>query len=493
MKATFLFGAGASVEFGVPTMARFTNEFWPFLRESEGTEEFTTEIERLLRSLVSHGTGDLEELLSGLQTLTSSGPVWADALAAAGRLGRDDVDGLNRTAYDALTLLTYYIVQRCEKLDWERAAEHFRPLLEAVTREGTPTTLFTTNYDRALEHTADAMGVPYSDGFIWSKDESLLVWKKEYEHPLRIVKLHGSVTWYGEEGSETVFRMRDAYAFPYRGFYVARDGAGGVQQRLSPFMIIPTMEKEALRPPYIDYQLLFHDELKACGLLVVVGNSLRDGHLRKVVEDRLDDLLVLTVGPDASRSVPFERHRDRVVPLDVKTTEFCRHGASALGDLIRGGDLDAAALQEFARTVAKAVDLEREEEDPRIKGWVKALRTGDIAGRSEAALELGRIESASATLPLIEALSHPSEDVRMAATAALAWRGDSEAVPVLGRHVVEKGRSQRERIEAALALAAIGGEEAERALSTASASPRADVVLKRVVSHASTIQGHLLR
>lgn len=296
-------------------------------------------------------------------------------------------------------------------------------------------------------------------------------------------KLHGSVTWYGEEGSETVFRMLDPYAFPYRSFYVARDGAGGVQQRLSPFMIIPTMEKEALRPPYIDYQLLFHDELKECGLLVVVGNSLRDGHLRKVVEDRLDDLLVLTVGPDASRSIPFERHMDRVVPLDVRTTEFCRHGASALGDLIRSGSTDAESLRGFSQLVKAAAEREREEGDPRIKKWVESLRAGTAAERSEAAVELGRVPSASATRPLVESLGDPSEDVRMAAAAALARRANVEAVPVLVRYVGDSARTRRERIEAALALAAIGGDEAERALLAVSASPQSDPVLKRVASY----------
>ena len=485
MKTTFLFGAGASAEFGVPTMAQFTKEFWPFLRKSEGGKAFAAEIERLLRSLVSPESADLEELLSGLQALNSSGRIWAKALTDAGQIGGDGVANLNRTAHEALTLLTYYIVHRCEKLDRKRAAECFRPLLEEATRGDGPVTLFTTNYDRALEDTAHAMDVSYSDGFVWSTEESLLVWKKEYEHPLRIIKLHGSVTWYGEEGSETVFRMRDAYAFPFRDFYVARDGADGHQQRLSPFMIIPTMEKETLRPPYIDYQLLFHDELKACGLLVVIGNSLRDGHLRKVIEDRLDDLLVLTVGPEASRAVPFESHRDRVIPLDVKTTEFCRHGSSALGDLIRSDGLDAPALRAFARTVAAAAEREREEEDPRIREWIEAVKTGDVAARSEAAAQLARVPSTSATRPLVEALGHPSEDVRMAAAAALARRKDAEAIPVLGRHVMDTERSQRERIEAALALAAIGGDEAKRMLQSASSSPRADAVLQRVVRYAS--------
>ena len=135
--------------------------------------------------------------------------------------------------------------------------------------------LFTTNYDRVVEHACETGDVRFADGFGHSKLAA--PWERSFDAKIRLCKLHGSVTYYIDRhsGVEPVFwRLDRGYPLPSPDFRLTRLG-----RELEPLMVLPTLEKEALGDPYGHLNHLFVDTMARAKVVVAVGTSLRDKHL----------------------------------------------------------------------------------------------------------------------------------------------------------------------------------------------------------------------
>ncbi len=62
-----------------------------------------------------------------------------------------------------------------------------------------------------------------------------------------------------------------------------------------------------------------------------------------------------------------------------------------------------------------------------MEALAKALKDDDPLTRERVANTLKELEDPRATMPLVEALKDPCEDVRKAAAWALSWVGDERA------------------------------------------------------------------
>jgi hypothetical protein len=75
--------------------------------------------------------------------------------------------------------------------------------------------VITTNYDRIVEYVAESLGVGLSDGFETIRGQVASTWTGQFDVGLDLLKLHGSVTWYGVRASETEFvRLDRGYPLP---------------------------------------------------------------------------------------------------------------------------------------------------------------------------------------------------------------------------------------------------------------------------------------
>jgi len=189
------------------------------------------------------------------------------------------------------------IVEHYSRVDGERAVELYWPLLESLCEKGGLLPVFTTNYDWVFEHIAEADedNVQVVDGFVrsalgekWARKAFSDFRRETGKVNIVLFKVHGSTSWYREEGSPSVIRK----------FPVARPELAGTRAVL----IYPTQFKpEAIKeePYHTAYEYL-GETLVHTKLVVVVGFSFRDPAIVEVFRNVLaanSDLRLLVVEP----------------------------------------------------------------------------------------------------------------------------------------------------------------------------------------------------
>lgn len=452
-KVSFLIGAGFSAPFGVPTMGPFYSDFVEEAKSRYPT--LTTSLDRAINKAGSEP--DLENLLSVLNAASEVGAGLPEDLLN---------DAIRDWATGAGTLrghLLSYIVERCESFDRARAVEACAPFAQGLGGSGAA--IFSTNYDRVIEHACQVAGVELSDGFQRGLGNQASPWRADFDGGLVLAKLHGSVTWYVDPSEkEGYLRLDRGYALPGPEFHLSRGG-----KDLTPLMIIPTLEKEVLRAPYAHLAHLFSDRLSRTALLVVMGSSLRDEHLVTSIRFRGSKLVVLVVGLNAAGAAGRLEGVNHTVALEASAENFLRNCTPQLLGLVRSADGDlsadelARATEEFAgeqrRVLSEVGDLDEEQgrslADLRDGEPPLALRAlSRLRGRANRVL-------VDATVALLDS---PNAEVRCAAAGNLGTVASTDAVEPLKRAALDDP-SDLVRIESGLALNEIGTKEARSALS----------------------------
>jgi SIR2-like domain/HEAT repeats len=445
----FLLGAGASYPYSVPMMAGFYDEFRAYV---EQRHPHCFALLKIFERTGGHAKPDLETLLSDLQGVlgVSRGLALADKDLAVMTTELD-------VARELRGYLDAFIIDRCERFDREKVTRELGPILDL--REVGPVWVFSTNYDRVIEHACEAHHVPWSDGFESGSPKAVADWTNRFDTDLRIVKLHGSVNWYEDDPGGELHRLDRGYSLPAYDFRLLRG-----DQRLRPLMIIPTLEKEVLAGPYIGLAMRFTDVLKESRILVVAGNSLRDRHIKEYIQHRLKDLHVLLVSPSASRNRDIfgVRNRDRTHALDAGFSEFLTLGGAALAQLARtavaADDAGvAAAVEQFIADVSQGVeDAGAVSTDPDLARLWKQLDAESGASRVQAVKELAKHPHPAISRRLAGILNNDTSSVvRVAAIDSLAKLNGQNAATSLG-DVLLKDTSPDVQVEAALALAHLG-------------------------------------
>jgi hypothetical protein len=152
-------------------------------------------------------------------------------------------------------------------------------------------TIVTTNYDNVLETYCEQMELGIINGFkashlgnkrvwdndAWNDDE----YQVDYQHDgsmdgylikMRLVKLHGSITWQKDDG-HTVLEI----------------GSLGLRDPDKDVMILPTPdEKDYARDVFPELQCQFNKVLNRTDLLIVAGFSFRDPKIVRMLQGRLE-------------------------------------------------------------------------------------------------------------------------------------------------------------------------------------------------------------
>jgi HEAT repeats/SIR2-like domain len=451
-KAAFLVGAGFSYPYGVPTMRPFFSDF-----VAEAKIRYPSLIPTLDKALDKiEEEPDLESLLSVLNGASDSIPGLPEELVT---------DEIRRWASEAVALRSYllsYIVERCEAFDRQKALRQCSPLLGGLVTTGV--TIFSTNYDRVVEHVCRSAGIELSDGFERTPDQAPSPWHRDFGTGLALAKLHGSVSWYEDSAGEgTYLRLDRGYPLPGPDFHLSRGG-----NDLSPLMIVPTLEKQVLKDPYAYLSNLFADRLASTTLLVVMGSSLRDEHLASAIRFRADDLMVTVIGKGAADAAT-RLAPNRTVALEASLEDFLLNCTQDLLRLVEQANVGRSVdeleeiVEQFAgeqrRLLAEIDDLnEAERRSLREMGSSEPLAVlrslSDLRGKANETI-------IDATLRLLDS---SEADVRCAAAGNLGAVASKRAVEPLAQIALQDS-SELVRIESALALSQIGTPEANEAFA----------------------------
>lgn len=353
-RLTVLTGAGASKPLGLPTMdALLPGGFGESLQHGERD---VFDMAANWAMMQNPEVLDFEHLFTGVDVVAQLAP--GDALAmvfapprapappqtrvgnflfkeVGGSYRELNFDGYRKEAIALTELLRRVVHERLAEVDTARAAKLYQKLfafLSAIVGPTGQVDLFTTNYDRAVEASYETGGDDPTGfdfelvrGFTQGARQRAPQWDPGvYERPpgsrfiVKLYKLHGSLDWR---------REGDAVREVAADEYVGRNA------------VIYPVRKPIIEEPFRTLLELFRRRLQDSDLCVVIGNSLRDEHIRESLTERLnaDALRLVIVDPQADRLASLlepEIGRDRLTRL-VQTAQV-RFG---------GGDEDQRDLE----------------------------------------------------------------------------------------------------------------------------------------------------
>ena len=459
----FLLGAGFSAPYGIPTMRPFLHSFRRMAQSKYPDLHDTLELH--LSRLGSDS--DIEALLSSL----GKAERLADAMPRGVIASTELRDWQEQSRYLKSHLISY-IIEQCERYDDETGKAVLSPSLRMLADlvELETIHIFTTNYDRIIEVACEEAGIEYADGFGKTGNELVAPWTRTFDKKVRIYKLHGSVSYYVDQarGDPSKFlRLDRGYPLPGPDFRLSREG-----NELEPLMVLPTLEKDALGEPYSHLNHLFTEIMSDTLFVVAVGISLRDNHIVGAINFNADDVIVLLV--DIDPTVPGHQIPGiRNVKLGADAKTFFEASVFRLSDVLvecvaKGRTMDLlSVLEEFANEEAMELAKKKALSVPQQK----ALERLVVSTRSDELLEAIQILRGVSEDGVIQAIGEASNekypsDVRKAVAGCLGFSGTRAAIMWLGK-IASEDMSSDVRLEAYLALAAIGSDMATEALEEA--------------------------
>jgi len=309
----FLFGAGASAPFGIPTMKQFVVDFEEYLRENATKDEqiVYSDIKETLEKRLSKQV-DLEGVFTVIDGIInySSERLGLLSLYSASDFKKNFPSNSDRTTCILLKeKFQTFVRRKCitHELSRLKVRQVYQDLfnrfaLEDVTdynqRDGfawlDSWTMFTTNYDTCLEYYwRQVARVRIDTGFEPDNVRAVRVLRSrrflEYDG-LQLLKLHGSINWKLEKGT---------------GEVTEEDILGGSslmgRQFVGDVMLYPVAEKELYVNPYISMLMRLNRELESKSTWVVIGYSFNDPVLQEIfVRNSNETKHLILVHPQAS-------------------------------------------------------------------------------------------------------------------------------------------------------------------------------------------------
>jgi hypothetical protein len=151
--------------------------------------------------------------------------------------------------------------------------------------------MFTTNYDNVLEtFWRDGIRqVPLNTIFSHDDKSSMQVFaaRRIFENNLKLVKLHGSVTWWLEDGTDTIVETEQPPSE-----YGAKKFTGQV-------LVYPIQQKDTFVPPFLDMFYALKEGLRSHQRWLVIGYSFADDMIRSLfARSSTSNTMLVLVHPD---------------------------------------------------------------------------------------------------------------------------------------------------------------------------------------------------
>lgn len=352
----FFFGAGASIEFGIPSMKQLTESFAQTLQQNNSVSNESKIFEDIYDSLAEeYGRDkvDLEAVMSVIVGLKEKNQV-RDNIGDLGLfiLHKKGATGLTELDYSRATLdrleaeykahvRANVVIRRPQMTDLCREVyiDFFRQICSVSTcnSENAPEsdlgkyihanwTFFTTNYDNTIEdfwfnerkYTDLDLGFKYRDGrkimdansFLYSNTEGF-----NRMNVMQLVKLHGSVNWIKNIDNQIE-------EHPYHSNFEHIKSIRGSKDILDDLMIYPLSQKQLYFTPFLQLFGILNVDLSRRQYWIVIGYSFRDIIIRTMFEKALfanSKRKVLLIHPNASEEIRplfHENLQSQIVSLD---------------------------------------------------------------------------------------------------------------------------------------------------------------------------------
>lgn len=267
MKVSLFLGAGASVIFGKPT----TEQFLKVLNKELGPD--ITKFHDYLNTSLKFN--DVEDVLQALKDVRL--------------FAKKDIGGLVFTLLSMPKELdNSSFLQLCQELErriessikshyrWNHDHDHMLrqvcdSLFSALRSHAGPVTVFTTNYDTAIETYCRGGDCTCIDGFVPNLDHRKWTGNfdtKGVDKPVRLYKLHGSLDW----------KRHREYGI-IQGLEL-----GNTANTEEDIMIMPTRspKDEERKTPFADIFGFMKQEFKKQDACIVIGYSFRDENINDV-------------------------------------------------------------------------------------------------------------------------------------------------------------------------------------------------------------------
>jgi len=273
----FLFGAGASVEAGVPDTVRLIEQF----RNKDADPKVSAFLDRLSQwAQQQKRTVDIELVLETLQRLAD----WNEDPLSGFAENPVMVEGIDPHAL--LARLRDFIKEKV-LVDASRI-DYLKPLRGFVDAYR-PLHIYSANYDTAIEVFCAENKLKYRDGFDEAWNPGVF---DEPNADLRLFKLHGSVTWYRSNRGRF---LKIPVLLKESSVELV------TKERAEALMLYPAQKFEYVEPLF---ELLLETKrrLADCQVLIVVGYSFRDEHIRRLLWDiarEYPEFHVILISPDA--------------------------------------------------------------------------------------------------------------------------------------------------------------------------------------------------
>ena len=172
------------------------------------------------------------------------------------------------------------IVEHYSTVDGKLASKIYKPLLNLLCRQGQALPIYTTNYDWAFEHLAEAneADLYIEDGFMktptgerWARQTFDTFHCRPQKINLVLFKLHGSTSWYKEEAPPHSIRK-----FPRPAPELAGSRAA---------LIYPTQVKTQAtqEEPFQTAHAYFRETMMHANLGIIIGFSFRDPAINETI------------------------------------------------------------------------------------------------------------------------------------------------------------------------------------------------------------------
>lgn len=179
--------------------------------------------------------------------------------------------------------------------------------------------VFTTNYDPVIEeYCEEESKIKLIDGFaqtagikrVWNPEEEFK--KSPSGRVLKLVKLHGSCSWYYEKKGKIVHIPAQVKSLPRTKTPEPESS-----------VIYPTQQKEVFaRSPFRElfqlFQKVLFSEVNGC---IIVGYSLRDDPIRRIFQEASEKIQLMIIDPKASEIAENFESKEKISLVNKELNE----------------------------------------------------------------------------------------------------------------------------------------------------------------------------
>lgn len=305
---SFLLGAGASKNAGVPTTFEFVKEFNEKINaENEDIKNLNDKIQEKIKQSLKKSSQDIdvEVLLRTLNEILNFGEFEKNAINAFleediiynnvfhdsnSTNNNDEIKKLIKSIYDELLsfIRTKVIVPKSQiaKLEYLSPLKAFFDL--------GPLNIYSVNYDTVIEQFCAENRLNFTDGFDEAWNPKLFDDEKNFD--IKLFKIHGSITWYKTEYNRFIKSLVDNK----QGNSDKIELITG--EKAENLMIYPAQKYEYYEPLFELLMKMKDNLIKSCDILFIVGYSFRDYHIRQLIWDvarKNKDMFIVLISPDS--------------------------------------------------------------------------------------------------------------------------------------------------------------------------------------------------